>query len=72
MFLAYGGEYLSRKTVHSWVEKCGKRFADGEEVKTYMWKWLRQQSKGFYAEGFGALVKRWDLYISVDGGYVEK
>jgi hypothetical protein len=35
-------------------------------------KWLRQQSKDFYAAGFEALVKRWDKRISVGGGYVEK
>jgi hypothetical protein len=31
-------------------------------------KWLRQQSKGLYAAGFDALVKRWDKCISVGGG----
>jgi hypothetical protein len=36
------------------------------------WKWLRQQSKDFYAAGFGALVKRWNKYIDVDGGCIEK
>jgi hypothetical protein len=35
-------------------------------------KWLRQRSKDFYAAGFDALVKRWDEFISVSGGYVEK
>jgi hypothetical protein len=35
-------------------------------------KWLRQQSKDFYAVGFDALINRWDKYISVGGGYVEK
>jgi hypothetical protein len=35
-------------------------------------KWLRQQTKDFYAAGFEALVKRWDKCISVGGGYVEK
>jgi hypothetical protein len=35
-------------------------------------KWLRQQSKDFYAAGFDALVKRWDKCISVGGRYVEK
>jgi hypothetical protein len=33
---------------------------------------LRQQSKHFYATGFDALVKRWDKYINVAGGYVGK
>jgi hypothetical protein len=35
-------------------------------------KWLRQQSKDFYAVGFSALVKRWDKCINVAGGYAEK
>jgi hypothetical protein len=35
-------------------------------------KWLRKQSKDFYAVGFEALVKRWDKFINVGGGYVEK
>jgi hypothetical protein len=35
-------------------------------------KWLRQQSKGFYAVGVNALVKRWDKCINVGGGYVKK
>jgi hypothetical protein len=34
-----------------------------------MGKWLRQQSKYFYAAGFDALVKRWDKCINVVGGY---
>jgi hypothetical protein len=35
-------------------------------------KWLKQQSKDFYAAGFDALVKRWGKCINVGGGYVEK
>jgi hypothetical protein len=35
-----------------------KRFAVDEEVETEVRKWLRQQSKDFYAAGFDALVKR--------------
>jgi hypothetical protein len=72
LFPVYGGKCLSRKAVHSWVEKRGKRFADDEEVKTEVRKRLRQQSKYFYAAGFDALVKRWDECINVCGGYVEK
>jgi hypothetical protein len=44
----------------------GKHFADNEEVR----KWLWQQSKDLYAVDFDALVKRWDKFISVGGGYV--
>jgi hypothetical protein len=47
-------------------------FVDDEEVEAEMWKWLRQQSKDFYAAGFDALVKQWDECINVGGGYVEK
>jgi hypothetical protein len=49
---------LSRKAVHSWVETRGKHFADEEEAETEVRKWLRQQSKDFYAAGFDALAKR--------------
>jgi hypothetical protein len=35
-------------------------------------KWLRQQSKDFYAAGFDALAKRWDKSVDVGGGYVQK
>jgi hypothetical protein len=28
--------------------------------------------KDFYAAGFDALLKRWDMCASVGGGYVEK
>jgi hypothetical protein len=35
-------------------------------------KWLMQQSKDFFASGFGTLVKQLDKCISVGGGYVEK
>jgi hypothetical protein len=45
-----------------------KIFADDEEVKTEVRKWLRQQSKDFYSAGFNALVKRWDKCINVGEG----
>jgi hypothetical protein len=50
----------------------GKRFAVEEEVETEVRKWLRQQSKDFYAAGFDALVKRWDKHMNAGGGCVEK
>jgi hypothetical protein len=34
-------------------------------------KWLKQQSKDFYAAGFDTVVKRRDKCINVGGGYVE-
>jgi hypothetical protein len=50
----------------------GKRLADDEVIETEVRKWLRQQSKDFYAAGFDALVNRWDKCINVGEGYVEK
>jgi hypothetical protein len=35
-------------------------------------KWLRKQSKDFYAASFDALVKGWDKCINVGREYVEK
>jgi hypothetical protein len=69
IFPVYGGKCLSRKAVDDWVQK---RFADDEEVETVMLKWLRQQSKDFYATGFDALIKQWEKCISGGGGYVKK
>jgi hypothetical protein len=72
MFPVCGGKCLSRNAVQNWVEKRGKLFADDEEVETDVWKWLRQQSKDFYAAGFDALVNQWDKCITAGGGYVQK
>jgi hypothetical protein len=47
MFPDDGGKCLSRKVVHNWVEKRGKRFAVDEEVETDAREWLRQQLKDF-------------------------
>jgi hypothetical protein len=41
----------------------GKCFADDEEVEMEVQKWLRQQSKDFYAECSDTLVKQWDKCI---------
>jgi hypothetical protein len=72
MFPVYGGKCLLHKAVHNWVEKHGKRFADDEVVEMKVQKWLSQQSNGFYAAGFDALVTQWDKRIIVGGGYVKK
>jgi hypothetical protein len=50
----------------------GKRFADDGEVEMEMCKWLRQQSKDFYAAGFDALVNQWDKCINVGGGLCQE
>jgi hypothetical protein len=69
MFPVYFGKCLSRKAV---LQLGGKSFDDVEEVEKDVRKWLRLQSKDFYAAGFDALVKRWDKCISVGGGQIEK
>jgi hypothetical protein len=71
-FPVYRGECLSRKAVHNWVEKFYQGRSSVAEVQTEVRKWLRQQSKDFYAAGFDALVKRWNKGINLGGGYVEK
>jgi hypothetical protein len=58
--------------VKRFTAESGKRCADDKEVESEVWKWLRQQSKDFYAAGLDALVKRWDKCMNVRGGYVEK
>jgi hypothetical protein len=68
----YGGNCSSRKTVHNCDENRGRHFAYDEEVETERRKWSRKQTKDFCPAGFEALVKRWDKYINVGGGYVEK
>jgi methionine synthase II (cobalamin-independent) len=54
---------LSHKAVHNWFEKRDIPLADDEEVVAEVRKWLRQESKDFYAAGFDALVKQWDRCI---------
>jgi hypothetical protein len=49
----------------------GKHFTDDKVAEMEVWKWLRQQSKDFYAAGFDALVKRLDECINVGGAYVK-
>jgi hypothetical protein len=69
MFPFYGGKCLSRKAVHIWAANVSLMT---KRSKLEVRRWLRQQSKKFYAAGFDALVKRWDKCINVGGGYVEK
>jgi hypothetical protein len=55
-----------------WFHLGCKCFADDKEVETEVWKWMRQQSKDLCAASFDKLVKRWNKYINVGGGYIEK
>jgi hypothetical protein len=70
IFPVYGGKCLSRKAVHSWVEKfCQGRSKVADDARPGA---EVAESKHFHAAGFDALVKRWDKCISVGAGYVEK
>jgi hypothetical protein len=54
MFPVYDGKCLLCKAFHNWVEI----FSQGRStVADQVRKWLRQQSKDFYAADFDALVK---------------
>jgi (p)ppGpp synthase/HD superfamily hydrolase len=59
--------WSAQKPHFGWI-----RFADDEEVQAEVRKWLRQQSKDFYAAGFEALIKRLDQCINIDEEYVKK
>jgi hypothetical protein len=72
MFPVYGGKCLSCKAIHNWVEKFSQQRLKVADDAQPGWKWLRQQSKDFYAVHFNAPVKRWDKHINVNEGYVEK
>jgi hypothetical protein len=48
MFPFYGGKCLWRKAVHNWVANVWPM----TEIERQARKWLRQQSKDFYAAGF--------------------
>jgi hypothetical protein len=73
MFSVYVVKCLSCKAVHIWVHIFSQASSKAADVMPdQLQKWLRQQSKDFYAVGFDALVTRWDKYINFGGGYVEK
>jgi hypothetical protein len=72
MFSVCGVKCLSLKTVHCWVKKFSQGCLEVADDEREMRKWLRQQSKDFYAAGFDELIKLWDKCISVGGGYAEK
>jgi thiamine kinase-like enzyme len=72
MLFVHGGKCFSRKAVLSWAEKFSQGYPNVADNETEVRKWLRQQSKDFYAVGIDALVKPLDKYINVGRGYVDK
>jgi hypothetical protein len=67
MFPVHGGKCLSRKVVHNLSRSSLKDVRKSQMVRDQVRKWLRQQSKDFYAVGFEAHAKRWDKCIDVGG-----
>jgi hypothetical protein len=57
MFPVYGCKCLSRIPVHNWVQKFSQGRMEVTDDETEVSKWMRQQSKDFYAAGFDALVE---------------
>jgi hypothetical protein len=72
MLPVYGGKCLSQKRFTTGLRYSLKGVRKPQMMPDQVRKWLRQQSKDFYAAGFNALVKRWDKCIKVGGRYVEK
>jgi hypothetical protein len=72
LFPVYGQKCLSCKPVHNWAKKFSQgrsKVADDARPSAQV---AETTLKNFYAVGFDALVKRWNKYIVVGGGYVEK
>jgi thiamine kinase-like enzyme len=72
MLPVYGWKCLSRKAVHNWIEIFSQGYSKVADNETELRKWLKQQSKDFYAAGFDALVKQWDKCITVAREHSEK
>ena len=49
-----------------------KQYANDEEVKTAVMKWLKEQPTEFYVAGINTLIRRWNITIKRNGDYVEK
>jgi hypothetical protein len=71
-FLFTVGSVCHVKQFTTVSRNCFEDIQKSQMTPEQVWKWLRQQSKDYYAVGFEALVKRWDKCINVDGGYIEK
>jgi hypothetical protein len=71
-FLFTVGSVCRVKRFRTRLRNSLKDFRKSKMMPDQVRKWLRQQSKYFYAVGFDALVKRWDKCINFSGGYVEK
>ena len=50
----------------------GKRFADKEEVMQAATSFLSEKPADWYKSAFSDLVRRWNVCVENDGGYVEK
>ena len=50
----------------------GKTYANDEEVKFIVMKWLKEQSAEFYDAEIHALILGWNIAIERNGDCVEK
>jgi hypothetical protein len=57
-FLFPAGSVCRAKRFITELRNSLKDFQKSQMMPDQVWKWLRQQSKDFYAAGFEALVKR--------------
>jgi hypothetical protein len=71
MFPVYGEKCVSQRFTKE-PRNSLKDVRKSQMMPDQVRKWLRQQSKDFYAVGFDALIKRCDKRINVRGGYVQK
>jgi hypothetical protein len=71
IFFVYGGQRRVERST-SGSRNSLKEVRKSQMMPDQVLKWLRQQSKDFYAAGFDSLVKRWGKCINVGGGYVKK
>jgi hypothetical protein len=72
MLLVYGGSVCRVKWFTAWWRNSLMDVRKSQMMPDQVGKWLRQQTKDFYAAGFDALVKRWDKCINVGVRYAEK
>jgi hypothetical protein len=70
-FLFTVGSVCRVKRFTTGSRNFNKDFRKSQMVPDQARKWLREESKHFYAAGIDALVRRWDSCINVGGGYVE-
>jgi hypothetical protein len=70
-FLFMAGSVCRVKRFTTGPRNSLKGLGKSQMMPDHVRKWLKRQSKDFYAAGYDALLKRWDKCIN-GGGYDEK